>query len=70
MHEGIVFIAIMIAVVVQGILGAIIIVPLLASISIVGKYTYRRILKLPPWPDDDLPEAKAEKQDGQESIGE
>jgi predicted PurR-regulated permease PerM len=70
MHEGIVFIAIMIAVVLQGILGAIIIVPLLASISIVGKYTYRRILKLPPWPDDDLPEATPEKQGGQEKLGE
>ena len=66
MHEGIVFVAIMIAVVVQGILGAIIIVPLLASISIVGKYTYRRILKLPPWPDVDLAEAEAGRQDGQE----
>ena len=66
MHEGIVFVAIMIAVVVQGILGAIIIVPLLASISIVGKYTYRRILRLPPWPDVDLAEAEAGRQDGQE----
>lgn len=64
MHEGIVFISIMIAVVLQGILGAIIIVPLLASISIVGKYTYRRILKLPPWPDVDLADADAEGNDG------
>jgi len=69
MHEGIVFVAIMVAVVVQGILGAIIIVPLLASISIIGKYTYRRILELPPWPDVDLAKAEAEKQDGQEKLG-
>ena len=54
MHEGIVFVAIMVAVLVQGILGALIVVPLLASLSIVGKYTYRRIQKLPPWPDVDL----------------
>jgi len=54
MHEGIVFVAIMVAVLVQGILGALIIIPLLASITIVGKYTYRRIQNLPPWPDVDL----------------
>lgn len=64
MHEGIVFIAILVAIVLQGILGAIIVIPLLASISIVGKYTYRRILKLPPWPEIDLAEADADGQDG------
>ena len=53
MHEGIVFVAIMVAVLIQGILGALIVVPLLASISIIGKYTYRRIQNLPPWPDLD-----------------
>ncbi len=64
MHEGIVFIAIMVAIVVQGILGAIIIVPLLASISIIGKYTYRKIQKLPPWPDVALAEPEAERKEG------
>lgn len=69
MHEGIVFVAIMVAVLVQGILGALIIVPLLASFSIVGKYTYRRILKLPPWPDVDTAEPKVDRQDEQEKLG-
>jgi predicted PurR-regulated permease PerM len=69
MHEGIVFVAIMIAVLVQGILGALIIVPLLASFSIVGKYTYRRILKLPPWPDVDTAEPKVDRQEEQEKLG-
>jgi len=64
MHEGIVFVAILVAIVVQGILGAIIVIPLLASISIVGKYTYRRIQKLPPWPEVDLAEADADGQGG------
>ena len=64
MHEGIVFVAILVAIVVQGILGAIIVIPLLASISIVGEYTYRRIQKLPPWPEVDLAEADADGQDG------
>jgi predicted PurR-regulated permease PerM len=50
MHDGIVFVAIIVAVVVEGILGALIVVPLLASGAILVRYVYRRILNLPPWP--------------------
>ncbi len=52
MHDGIVFIAIIIAVVIGGILGALIIIPVLASASIIGRYIYNRSLGLPPWPDE------------------
>jgi predicted PurR-regulated permease PerM len=52
MHDGIVFIAIIIAVVSWGILGALIIVPMLASAAIIGRYIYYRALGLPPWPDE------------------
>lgn len=38
MHEGVVFISIMLAVLVQGILGAIVIVPIIASVRIIGRY--------------------------------
>jgi predicted PurR-regulated permease PerM len=38
MHEGLVFISIMLAVLVQGILGAIVIIPILASLRIIGRY--------------------------------
>ncbi|MBC8504131.1 MAG: AI-2E family transporter [Chloroflexi bacterium] len=51
MHEGIVFIAIIIAVLIGGILGALIIIPVLASAGIIGRYIYNRALGLPPWPD-------------------
>ncbi len=44
MHDGIVFIAIMAAVVLQGILGALVIVPVLASAGVVGRYIYRQLL--------------------------
>ena len=47
MHDGIVFVAIMAAVIVQGILGALIVTPLLASLGVVGKYIYRGLLGLP-----------------------
>ncbi len=57
MHDGIVFVAIMAAVVLQGILGALIVVPVLASGGVVARYLFRRILGLPPWPE---PEAETE----------
>ena len=52
MHEGLVFIVIIIAVVIGGILGALIIIPVLASAGVIGRYIYNRSLGLPPWPDD------------------
>jgi predicted PurR-regulated permease PerM len=53
MHEGVVFIAIMVAVVIQGVLGALIIIPLLASASIMARYIYRMIQDVPPWPKEE-----------------
>jgi predicted PurR-regulated permease PerM len=52
MHGGVVFIAIMAAVVLQGILGALLVVPVMASAGVLGGYTYRRLLGLTPWPVD------------------
>ncbi len=57
MHEGLVFIAIVAAVIFTGILGAFVIVPVLASLGVVGSYLRRRILGLPPFPDDEPPPA-------------
>jgi predicted PurR-regulated permease PerM len=54
MHDGIVFISIIIAVVIWGILGALIVIPVLASASIVTRYIYNRSLGIPPWPEDEL----------------
>jgi len=47
MHEGIVFAAIIIAIMVQGILGALVIIPLMASVSIIIKYIYSKLLDKP-----------------------
>ncbi|TAK10666.1 MAG: AI-2E family transporter [Anaerolineae bacterium] len=52
MHEGLVFVAIMVAVVLEGIIGALVVVPLLASAGIVARYLYRKTLGVPPWPDE------------------
>ena len=51
LHNGVIFVAIIAAVVINGILGVLIVIPLLASAMVVGKYLRRRVLGLPPFPD-------------------
>jgi predicted PurR-regulated permease PerM len=51
MHDGIVFVAIIAAVVLQGILGALIIIPMLASLGIVLRYIWKRVLGEEPFPN-------------------
>lgn len=50
MHEGLVFVAIVAAILVQGVLLVLIIVPVLASVIVVGRYLRRRILGETPFP--------------------
>lgn len=52
MNEAVVFIAIVIATILKGILGALLVVPLLATAVVIGGYIQRRVLGLPPFEDD------------------
>src|SRR4026208_342882 len=52
MNEALVFIAIMIATILKGIIGALLVVPLLASIVVVGDYIRRQGAGVPPFGDD------------------
>jgi predicted PurR-regulated permease PerM len=52
MNEALVFIAIVIATILKGILGALLVVPLLASAIVIGGYVQRRVLGLPPFEND------------------
>lgn len=57
MHEGLVFIVIIAAVVSTGILGAFLVVPVLASAGVLARYLRRRLLGLPPFSESSaLPE--------------
>ncbi len=51
MHEGLVFVAILAALVLAGILGGLVVVPVLASAGVIGRYLRRRLFGLPPFPD-------------------
>jgi predicted PurR-regulated permease PerM len=52
MNEALIFIAIMVATILEGIMGALLIVPLLASMVVILEYLRRRVLGLPPFEDD------------------
>jgi predicted PurR-regulated permease PerM len=55
MNTGFVFVAIIAAVVLQGILAALIVLPILATIGIIGRYLRARLLNLDPWPETPPP---------------
>jgi hypothetical protein len=52
MNEALVFVAIIAATILQGILGALLVVPVLASVVVIGGYVQRRVLGLHPFEDD------------------
>ncbi len=52
MNEGLIFVAIITATILEGIMGALLVVPLLASVIVMIEYLRRRILGLPPFVDD------------------
>jgi predicted PurR-regulated permease PerM len=53
MNEGLVFIIIIVATILEGILGALLVVPLVASAAILLRYLSRKILGLPPFAEED-----------------
>jgi len=49
MNEGLIFISIMMATILEGILGALLVVPVLASAIVIFEYVRRRLLGMPPF---------------------
>jgi len=52
MNEALIFIAIMIATILGGIMGALLVVPVMASVAVIMKYLQRRVVGLSPFVDD------------------
>jgi predicted PurR-regulated permease PerM len=63
MNEALVFIAIMVATILEGILGALLIIPVLASVMLILEYIRRRILGMPPFADDIEKQLTAPRED-------
>jgi predicted PurR-regulated permease PerM len=63
MHPGVVFIAIIGALALAGVLAALIIIPVVGSIVVIGRYISYKIFDLDPWPDATR---KEEEADGKE----
>lgn len=58
LHPGIVFVGLIAGLVFGGLLGAIIVVPAIATARVVGRYVHRKLLGQPPW-DDVVPDGAA-----------
>ncbi len=54
LNTGLVFLAIIGAAMLSGILAALIILPIIASIGVIGRYIRARLLDLEPWPEEEL----------------
>jgi predicted PurR-regulated permease PerM len=52
MNEALIFIAIMVATILEGIMGALLVVPVVASVAVIMEYLRRRLLGLPPFAED------------------
>ncbi len=68
LHPGIVFAGLTGALMVSGVLGAFLVVPLMASVKILGRYVYCQLFDLPPWPEKSE-EANEKQQQVGEEIG-
>ncbi len=51
LHPGIVFVSLIGALALSGVLGALVIVPVIATGKVIGRYVHRKLLGLPPWPE-------------------
>lgn len=51
LHPGLVFVGLIGGLAFGGLLGVLIVVPILATLKIIGRYLHRRLLGLPPWPE-------------------
>jgi predicted PurR-regulated permease PerM len=54
MNTGLVFLLIIAAVLLQGILAALIVLPIVATLGVIGRYIRARLLNIEPWPEQQI----------------
>lgn len=62
LHPAIVFVAIIGSLALAGVLTALVIIPVLSSLAIIGRYVYCRLLDLDPWTERGVAQAAVETQ--------
>jgi predicted PurR-regulated permease PerM len=60
LHPGLVYISFIGALTLSGLFGALLVVPCVATAKFVGSYVHRKMLGLPPWPEQELVSVKEE----------
>ncbi|MCA9919484.1 MAG: AI-2E family transporter [Anaerolineales bacterium] len=63
-HPAIIFIAIVGSLSLAGVLTALIIVPVLGSIAVISRYTYFKLFKMDPWPDNEPMASRIIEEEG------
>ena len=67
LHPGIVFVGLVGALVLSGFLGALVVVPLMATAKAIGQYVHHKLLGIPPWPELVVVEEPGSKVDGKKA---
>ena len=68
MPEALVFIFIILATVIWGILGALLIIPVISSLAIIFAYLRRRVLGMSPFPDGTMPAPQSVESPGKTNV--
>jgi len=71
LHPGVVFVALVGALMLSGFLGALVVVPLLGTVKVAGRYLHRKLLGQPPWPAADqgpTPAGEEEVEDNELAL--
>ncbi len=68
LHPGLVFIVLLGALALGGVLAALVAIPLMVSLKIAGSYFHRRLLGLPPWPEETVEATAAGGEPGADIV--
>jgi predicted PurR-regulated permease PerM len=58
LHPGVAFAGLVGGLALSGFIGALVAVPLIATIRVIGRYIHRKLLGIPPWPDSPKSESE------------